>query len=61
MTLDEERWAEACHIHRWKGEAGPLFVSERLGALALAGDEAGVTRFREIAALLDQIRRAERH
>ncbi|WP_334656703.1 DUF6961 family protein [Sphingomonas panaciterrae] len=58
---DQERWAEAWQIHRWKGEEAPLFVAERIGALALADDQAGVIRFKEIAERLDQIRRGVRH
>lgn len=59
MTPDQERWAEALQIEKWKGADAPRYVAERIGALALAGDEAGVKRFREIAARLDQLRRAD--
>jgi len=43
------RYAEANAILRWKGDAAPVYVVERIGALATAGDAAGVERFREIA------------
>lgn len=56
MTPDHERWAEALAIERQHGDQAPVFVAERIGALALAGDEAGVERFRQIAARLDQLR-----
>jgi hypothetical protein len=39
-----------------RGEAAPLFVAERIGALALAGDEAGVAIWKVIAARLDILR-----
>lgn len=57
MPTDRERWAEALAIEKWKGEGAPLYVAERIGALALAGDEAGVARFKEIAAVMDRLRR----
>jgi hypothetical protein len=56
MTPDHERWAEALMIERQHGERAPVFVAERIGALALAGDDAGVERFKQIAARLDQLR-----
>lgn len=52
MSRDDDerlRWAEALAIQRIHGEDGPRWIAERIGALALAGDEAGVARFREIA------------
>ncbi|HEV7290446.1 hypothetical protein [Sphingomonas sp.] len=48
MTPDQERWAEALAVERLHG------------ALALAGDSAGVARFRQIAAKLESIQRASR-
>lgn len=56
MPPDQERWAEALAIKRWKGVDAPRYVAERIGALALAGDAAGVARFREIAGRLDALR-----
>lgn len=56
MTPDQERWAEALAIERQHGERAPVFIAEQIGALALAGDEDGVERFRQIAARLDQLR-----
>lgn len=55
MHPDQERWAEALQIQRMYGEDAPRWLAERIGALALAGDEAGVQRFREIAARYDQL------
>ena len=56
MTPDQERWAEALAIERQHGDRAPVFIAERIGALALVGDEAGVERFRQIAARLDELR-----
>lgn len=55
MTPDQERWAEALAIEKLHGEWAPVWVAERIGALALTGDLAGVERFRQIAARLDQL------
>ena len=52
MTPDQERWAEALAIERLHGDKASVWVAERIGALALAGDTAGVARFKEIAARL---------
>lgn len=52
MTPEEERWAEALAIERLHGDKAPVWLAERIGALALAGDTAGVARFKEIAARL---------
>lgn len=42
-------------VNRIHGARAPLHVAERIGALALAGDMAGVERWREIAERLDQL------
>ncbi|WP_294260787.1 hypothetical protein [uncultured Sphingomonas sp.] len=55
MTPDEERWAEALLIERQHGERAAMHVAKRIGALVLAGDEAGVTRWKEIALRLDRL------
>lgn len=55
MTPDQERWAEAVAIERQHGAMAPMWIAERIGALALADDFAGVARFREIAAKYEQL------
>lgn len=57
MTLDEERWAEALAVHRIYGEKAPVHVAERIGALAVLGDQHGIDRWTEIAQRLDQLSR----
>jgi hypothetical protein len=52
-----ERWAEALAIEKIHGDDAPRWIAERIGALALVGDEDGIARFRTIAALLDQLRK----
>ena len=54
MTAEQERWAEALAIERQHGPNACRWEAERIPALALAGGMAGVQRFREIAAKLDQ-------
>ncbi|QNE33018.1 hypothetical protein F1C10_14555 [Sphingomonas sp. NBWT7] len=61
MTEDQERWAEALEIERQHGMLAPMWIAERTGALALAGDFAGVARFREIAAKHEQLLAAKAH
>jgi hypothetical protein len=56
LTSDQERWAEALAIERQHGDQAPVFIAERIGALVLVGDAAGVERFRQIAARLDELR-----
>lgn len=60
MTPDQERWAEALAIERLHGERAALWIAERIGALALAGDADGVARFKQIAVKLEALQRAVR-
>lgn len=50
--------AEALAVDRVYGDRAPLYVADRIGALALVGDVAGVARWREIAMRLDSLIRA---
>ncbi|OYX39949.1 MULTISPECIES: hypothetical protein [unclassified Sphingomonas] len=50
---DWELWACAVQVEQTHGEHAPLFVAERIGALALAGDLDGVETWKGIAARLD--------
>jgi hypothetical protein len=56
-VANQERLAKALAIEKMYGDAAPTFVAERIGALELTGDAAGVQRWQEIAAKLDQLRR----
>jgi hypothetical protein len=56
MTAEEERWAEAIALERMYGDNAPLYIAERVGAAALAGDEEGLQRWKAIAARLDALR-----
>ena len=56
MTPERELWACALLVEREHGERAPLWIAERIGALALAGDAAGVERWEAIAAKLGQCR-----
>ena len=57
MSPEEERWSEALAVDRQHGPMAPAIIEERIRTLALAGDEAGVKRWREIAARYDQLQR----
>lgn len=56
MTPDRELWACALLVERQHGDGAVAFIAERVGALAAAGDHAGVERWRAIADKLDQLR-----
>lgn len=59
LTPEQERWAEASAILRIHKDRARIFVAERVGALALAGDAAGVQRWKEIAFKLQQLIEAQ--
>lgn len=56
MTPDRERWAEALAIERHYGDAAHVHIAERICALAMEGDDAGVICWLEIADRLDRLR-----
>lgn len=57
MAFTEERhlWACALAVEKQHGARAPVFVAERIGALALAGDMAGVERWKAIAARMTHL------
>lgn len=55
MRADLERWAEALAVEREHGANAGDFIAERVRTLALAGDQAGVVRWLDIATRLDQL------
>lgn len=55
LTEDEFRWAEALQIEKVHGANAPRWIAERIGSLALNGDDAGISRFVEVAARLEQL------
>ena len=59
MTLSHEQhlWACALAVERQHGARAPIFVAERIGALALAlaGDAAGIERWKAIAAHMERL------
>ncbi len=57
--LRDERLAEALAVLKMHGDRAEVYVAERIGALALAGDFDGVERWREIADALDAILRPD--
>lgn len=56
MTPERELWACALLVEQQHGDDAPRWIAERIGTLALAGDAAGVERWKAIAAKLDQCR-----
>lgn len=56
LLLDQERLAEALAIGRLHGNDAPVWIASRIGALAVAGDTAGIERFKAIAAAYERLR-----
>jgi hypothetical protein len=56
MDWHHEVWAEALWVEQNKGEDGPAFMAKQKTHLAMNCDEAGVARWRRIAAAYDQLR-----
>lgn len=52
---DRELWACAHQVVRQHGDDAPRFVAERLGALALNGDAAGISAWQAIARKVAQL------
>ena len=59
MTEGEFRWAETLAIYRVHGDQAAVWIAGRMAQLALAKDEAGVTRLGQIAARLDHLQASE--
>ena len=55
MITDRELWACALQVMRQHGDQAPVFIAERIGALALKGDEQGIATWQGIAARLDAL------
>lgn len=56
LDAEQEVWAEALWVEQHKGAEGPIFIAERIGALALEGDAGGIERWKRIAAAYDALR-----
>lgn len=55
MNEEQHLWACALQVERRHGAKATIFVTERIDALALAGDIAGVERWQAIASCLGQL------
>ena len=60
MTPERELWACALQVEREHGDNAALWIAERIGALALEGDAAGVARWKAIAEKLALLWTGER-
>jgi hypothetical protein len=59
MTEDQHVWACALEVQREHGHLAPVFVAERIEALIMASDMAGVRHWRAIGACLAALDRPE--
>lgn len=55
MLSEWELWACANQVLTTHGDKAPLHVAEQIGALALAGDEAGIQTWQAIARRIAQL------
>lgn len=55
MTPEHERWAEAVAMQQRYGDQAGKHTAQQVGRLAIAGDQAGVARWRKFAARFDQL------
>lgn len=53
MSENEENLAIALELQRQHGAQGPRYIAEQLGAVALRGDAAGISRWQRIAACFE--------
>ncbi len=55
MLSEWELWACANQVLTTHGDNAPLHVAEQIGVLALAGDEAGIRTWQDIAKRIAQL------
>ncbi|MFC3786152.1 DUF6961 family protein [Sphingopyxis italica] len=60
MTSERELWVCALAVEKQHGEQAGVWIAERIGALALAGDGEGVARWKAIAEKLSLLWTGER-
>lgn len=60
MTSERELWACALAVEKQHGEQAGVWIAERIGTLALAGDGEGVARWKAIAEKLSLLWTGER-
>jgi hypothetical protein len=55
LTRDQEIWGIALWVERNHGERGPTFITEQIGRLSTAGDDKGISLWREVARRYEQL------
>ena len=58
MTQDQLLWGAVSMLMKQHGEHAPRKLAERIGALAVAGDMAGVAMWKDIARRMDMMMRS---
>ena len=58
MTEDQVMWGAAVMLIKQHGDLAPVKVAERIGQVAMQGDDEGVVVWRAVAAHMDAILRA---
>lgn len=49
VTREQEIWAVALHVEKIHGEQGPAHIAEKIGRMAMLGDEKGLAFWRSVA------------
>jgi hypothetical protein len=55
VLSDWELWAAANLVVEQHGDRAPMFVAERIVALTLKGDAAGIATWKAVASRIDQL------
>ena len=58
MTPEHQIWAVALWVEKNHGDHGSAYIAAQIGRLALAGDEAGVTTWKKVAARYSELKQA---
>ena len=61
MNKADEELAVVLWVEQNHGDRAEVFIAEQIGAMALAGDAAGIEHWKKIAALLHERKTASRH
>lgn len=61
MNEADEELAVVLWVEQHHGDRAEVFIAEQIGAMALAGDAAGIAHWKKIAALFQERRSASQH
>lgn len=59
LTREQELWGMALWVEKAHGDQGPVFIAEKIDALARSGETEGARLWREVAHRFDSL--GDRH